>query len=70
MRTLVDWSVVNLEKNVKELGKIRVVPPVSLPTRVSRRYVLGEFVLNIEQRLLQRASAPVPLVHKPFQVLV
>ena len=41
-----------------------------MAVQVSKRYVLGDFILEPDKRALSRAGAQVHLAHKPFQVLL
>lgn len=41
-----------------------------MAVQVSKRYVLGDFLLEPDKRVLNRADAPVHLAHRPFQVLL
>lgn len=38
--------------------------------RLERKYILGDFLLEPDKRLLSRDGAPIHLSHKPFQVLL
>src|SRR5262245_23293247 len=41
-----------------------------MSVQVSKKYVLGDFVLEPDKRVLSRDDTPVRLAHRPFQVLL
>jgi len=43
---------------------------IAMSVQVSKRYVLGEYRLEPDKRLLSRAGKPIHLANRPFQVLL
>ena len=41
-----------------------------MAVRVSKRYLLGDLLLEPDKRVLRRADTEIHLAHRPFQVLL